>query len=364
MKDVLAAFGLDATRVDVLPFGSGHINKTYRVSPRDPLVSHQFVLQKINTQVFKRPEVIARNHALTAAWLSATAPEYLFLHPIATRGGGSMLIDSGGAWRLLPLVANTVTVDRAESVKQAREAAVQFGRFARMTYGIDLAPFEPSIPDFHNLSLRYRQLDAAIDAAAPARRKLAAPLIDAFLGRSDIVKTYDTIKPALPDRLMHHDTKINNVLLRAGTFEGVCVCDLDTLMPGKVLSDLGDMVRTYVSPVSEEEPDERRVVVRDDYYLALMDGYLSEMRALLTPEEREHLMFAGEFMVYMQGVRFLTDYLNGDVYYPVKHERHNLDRARNQWALLAQLDARRPALQRGIDALLYGQQERQSEARG
>jgi hypothetical protein len=363
MKDVLAAFGLDADRVDVRPFGSGHINKTFRVSSRDPLVSHQFVLQKINTQVFKRPEVIARNHAQTAAWLSATAPEYLFLHPIATRGGGSMLIDSSGAWRLLPFVANTVTVDRADSLKQAREAAVQFGRFARMTDGIDLAQFEPSIPDFHNLSLRYRQLNAAIDAAQPARRKLAQTLIDAFLGRGDIVKTYETLKTALPDRLMHHDTKISNVLLRAGTFEGVCVCDLDTVMPGKVLSDLGDMVRTYVSPVSEEEPNEQLVVVRDEYYLALMDGYLSEMSALLTPEEREHLAFAGEFMVYMQGVRFLADYLNGDVYYPVKHERHNLDRTRNQWALLAQLDARRPVLRREIDALLYAKQERRSEAR-
>jgi hypothetical protein len=137
------------------------------------------------------------------------------------------------------------------------------------------------------------------------------------------------------------------------------VCDLDTVMPGKVLSDLGDMVRTYVCPVSEEEPNEQRVAVRDDYYLALMDGYLSEMSVLLTPEEREHLAFAGEFMVYMQGVRFLADYLNGDVYYPVKHERHNLDRARNQWTLLALLEARRPVLQREIDALLCAQLERQ-----
>jgi hypothetical protein len=363
MKDVLAAFGLDAARVDVQLFGSGHINRTYRVSPRDPLASHQFVLQKINTNVFKRPEVIARNHALTAAWLSATAPEYLFLHPIATRGGGSMLIDSTGAWRLLPFVANTITVDRADSVKQAREAAVQFGRFARMTHGIDLSQFEASIPDFHNLSLRYRQLNSAIDAAQPARRKLAQPLIDAFLSRGDIVKTYEALKTVLPDRLMHHDTKISNVLLRAGSFEGVCVCDLDTVMPGKVLSDLGDMVRTYVCPVSEEEANEQLVTVRDEYYLALLDGYLSEMSALLTVEEREHLVFAGEFLVYMQGVRFLADYLNGDVYYPVKHERHNLDRTRNQWALLAQLDAHRPALQTAVDALLYGKRERQTIGR-
>jgi Ser/Thr protein kinase RdoA (MazF antagonist) len=363
MNWVLAAFGLDPARVDVQPFGNGHINKTYRISVRDAQISQQFVLQQINTRVFKQPQVIARNHMLTGRFLAQSAPEYLFLHPIATADGSTMVHDDAGSWRLLPYIPNTITVDKAESPRQAYEAARQFGRFARMTAEIDLSAFEPAIPDFHNLTLRAAQLQAALASASDDRRTQAAAMTEAYASRLDVVADFVRLQQALPDRLMHHDTKINNALLRAGSYEGVCVCDLDTVMPGKIISDLGDMVRTYVSPVSEDEPDDTRVTVRDEYYAALMDGYLSEMGGLLTPTERAHIAFAGEFLAYMQGVRFLADFLNGDVYYPVKHNRHNLDRARNQWALLVRLTEKRAVLQGIIDACLNANPNAEAIAR-
>ena len=348
MNTVLAAYGLDPQQVNVQPHGSGHINKTYRVSGH--VNGREFILQRINTYVFKQPQVIAKNHRLAHEYLARQFPDYFFLPAMRTLEGADMHYAGDEVWRLLDFVPNTVTLDQADSPRQAYEAAKQFGRFARMVSDIDLAGFAPTILNFHNLTLRFAQLEEAIVAASPERMQYAAPEIDAFLQRAAIAETYATLMAEghLRDRLMHHDTKISNVLLREDSYAGVCVIDLDTLMPGKVISDLGDMVRTYVSPVSEEEPDTARVTVREDYYAALMAGYLSEIGSVLTAAERDHLFFAGQFMVYMQGIRFLADYLNGDLYYPIKYPTHNLNRARNQLALLECLNEKEMSLRRII----------------
>lgn len=353
MQHVLAGFGLDPQQFDVQPFGSGHINKTFLAADRNGGAG--YVLQQINTQIFKQPAIIARNHKLTADFLAERHPSYFFVRAIPAKDGGEMFIDNDTKhWRLLPHIANTYTVDQADTPKQAYEAAKQFGRFAKLTTGIELSTFAPSIPNFHDLSLRYEAFASAIQTGSAERRQAAANAVAAYLALKHIAKTYAGLikNNTLPTRLMHHDTKINNVLLRQGTHAGVCVVDLDTLMPGKVISDLGDMVRTYVSPVSEEERDLGRVVVREDFFLALIDGYLSEVRDALTPAEKAHVFYAGQFMVYMQGIRFLTDFLNGDVYYPIKYPHHNLDRACNQLTLLQRLNEKQDVLQHAIDKCL------------
>lgn len=341
---VLAAYGLEPQRFVVQPFGCGHINKTYLATDRAG--NTHYILQRINTHVFRQPQAIARNHRLAGDYLARTQPDYLFPRIIPTVAGDDLYCDGEGYWRLTPYVPDTIALNEATSPKQAFEAARQFGRLTRLTAEIDLSEFRPTIPDFHNLALRFTSFERAVAAADEARKRKAAELIEAMLAESSIVETYVALmaEGELPDRLMHHDAKINNVLLHQDTFEGVCVIDLDTLMPGKIFSDVGDMVRTYVCPVSEEERDVSRVVVRETYFAALMDGYLSEMRGALTALERELLFYAGEFMIYMQALRFLTDYLAGDGYYPVKYEAHNLDRARNQWALLTALRRKGQAL--------------------
>ncbi|WP_295118185.1 aminoglycoside phosphotransferase family protein [uncultured Chitinophaga sp.] len=348
---IVKAFGLNAADYEMQRFGSGHINSTFLLSGKD---GSKYVLQKINTNVFKEPWVIAKNQRLAADYLATHSPEYLFITPVRTVEGEELFFFEDEYWRLIPFIEGSMSVDQADNPKQAYEAAKEFGKMARLLAGIDMRQFRATIPDFHNLTLRYSAFQDAIRTAPEERKRFSEALIEAFLRFSDIAVTFEKLKtdPDFGDRLMHHDTKINNVLLKKGSFEGLCVCDLDTLMPGKLISDLGDMVRTYVCPVSEEEQDFSRITVRNDYYEALMKGYLSEVGSTLTQTEKEHLFYAGKFMIYMQGIRFLTDYLNGDVYYPIKYAGHNFNRAQNQLTLLEALVAKEKELQQVIDRCL------------
>jgi Ser/Thr protein kinase RdoA (MazF antagonist) len=347
---ILAAFGIREA-VPPLPFGSGHINHTFLIESE---AGTRYVLQKINTAVFTRPEAIANNLRRASNHLLRNHPDYLFITPLPTRDGHELYQENGSYWRLTPFVPNSTSINEASTPAQAYEAARQFGLLARNLNGLDMKPFEPTIPGFHDLSWRYKQFGQALENANPDRKKSAQELIDYFLIKRDLVLTYDEIllNPDVPDRLMHHDTKINNVLLDTEAQRGLCVCDLDTLMPGKVISDVGDMIRTFVSPVSEESTDFDRVRVREEYYQALMEGYLSEMKEVLTDTEKSILFYAGPFLVYMQGLRFLADYLNGDVYYPIKYPEHNLNRAKNQMVLLQDLYAKEEKLQGIISGAL------------
>ncbi len=346
---ILAAFG-----VFPLPephrFGSGHINATFLVEAED---GQKFVLQKINTAIFL-VDAIANNLRLAARHLAKHHPDYLFVGPIPTQMSDEVFDLDGESWRLTPFLRNSTSINEATTPQQAYEAARQFGLLARNLDGLDMSRFEATIPDFHNLSFRYRQFQEALDQTTSERKKAAQEVVDYFLDKKEIVANYESLlqDPDFPDRLMHHDTKINNVLLDTDTQRGLAVCDLDTLMPGKIISDLGDMVRTYVSPVSEESTDFEKVVVREEYYQALVEGYLSEMKAVLTETEKSAIFFSGLFLVYMQGIRFLADYLNGNVYYPVKYPDHNLDRARNQMVLLQDLYAKEEGLRGIIDRAL------------
>jgi hypothetical protein len=347
---ILEGFGLNYEDYRVEKHGSGLINSTFRLHHRASSSTGDMILQRINTHVFKDPYLIVDNHRRAADYLGRTHPDYFFLAPVKARDGRDLFEWKGDYWRMLPYVTETFTVNEASDPKQAFEAARQFGRLARNLYGIELKDFRPSIPNFHNLTLRYSDFQSAVEAAGEQRREHAAELIEGFEGHSRIPITYEELKTDsdFPDRLMHHDTKINNVLLDDKTNEGVCVIDLDTLMPGKLISDLGDMVRTYVSVASEEETDFSRITIREDYYEALMKGYLPELAGTLTHTEQQMVFYAGQFMIYMQGIRFLTDYLKGDVYYPVKYPLHNFNRSKNQLVLLERLNEKESVLKRII----------------
>ncbi|WP_373515714.1 phosphotransferase enzyme family protein, partial [Persicitalea sp.] len=334
---ILAAYGIFPLP-EPRRFGSGHINDTFLVESDSGAC---YVLQKINSRVFD-VGAIASNLRLAAQHMSKHHSDYLFVAPIPTLSGEELVEVDGESWRLTPFVPNSNTINEATSPAQAYESARQFGLLARNLDGLDMAKFQATIPDFHNLSFRFEQFQEAIVRAGEERKIKAQEMITYFLDKKQIVATYENLlqNPDFPDRLMHHDTKINNVLLDTDTQRGLAVCDLDTLMPGKVISDLGDMVRTYVSPVSEESVEFEKVVVREDYYRALVEGYLAEMKEVLTETEKSAIFFSGLFLVYMQGIRFLADYLNGNVYYPTKYPDHNLDRARNQMVLLQDLYAK------------------------
>ncbi|MBW8685508.1 aminoglycoside phosphotransferase family protein [Chitinophaga sp. B61] len=332
MQDILAAYGLEMAECHIQPFGSGLINATWKVSVAD---SH-YILQRINHLVFSKPDLIAQNITTIGQYLQQHHPDYFFVQPVQTINKQEMYITAEGEYfRMQPFVENSHSHDVVNDIQLAYEAAKQFGRFTRLLSGIDVQTMQYPLPDFHNLTLRYQQFEQAIAAGNQERISAAREDIDTVRSYQRLTTIFEDIQqhPDFKIRVMHHDTKISNVLFNAAG-EGLCVIDLDTVMPGYFISDFGDMMRTYLSPVSEEETDLSKVCVRTDYYKAIVQGYISEMGDELSSIEKEHLVYAGQFLVYMQAIRFLTDYFNNDRYYGAKYEHHNLLRARNQLTLL------------------------------
>lgn len=334
---VLNQFFVSSTSLAVKPFGNGLINDTFFIHSD----KNNYVLQKLNTTVFTEPQIIASNLELAGNHLSHNAPEYLFIKPLHTINNEPYAIVHGSYWRLTPFIENSYSIDIIENPEQAYLAAQAFGKLTKHLDGIDAKGFNETISDFHNLSFRFRQFTESIDRTSKDRKHEAANLIANFLSKKNIVTTYEELinNPKMPIRILHHDTKINNVLFDKTTGEAVAVCDLDTLMPGLIISDIGDMFRTSLCPLAEDSTDYENIHIREEIYNAIYEGYLSELSDILTKTEKEHLNFGGEFMIFMQGIRFLTDYLNNDVYYPVKHPKHNFERATNQWVLLSEFQA-------------------------
>lgn len=357
LQSVLSAYNLDIKSLEIEAFGSGLINNTWCVKTSNQV----YILQRINHAVFKKPEDIAANIRLIANHLCAFYPDYFFVSPVKNTEGGDMVVVTDSHlrnledfvnvevkhyFRMFPFVKNSHSKDVVETPKQAYEAAAQFGKFTFLLCshpdasgrGAEIEKLNTTIPQFHDLSLRYTQFQDALEKGNKKRIVEAVDLIRVMEENVDIVQAFEDIKtnPDFKLRVTHHDTKISNVLFDKND-KGLCVIDLDTVMPGYFISDVGDMMRTYLSPVSEEETDFSKIEVRDDFYKAIVKGYFNEMRDELTEVEKQYFFYAGKFMIYMQALRFLTDYLNNDVYYGEKYPKHNLNRAKNQVVLLEKL---------------------------
>lgn len=339
MKEILFQFGLEEKDFQVIPFGSGLINTTWKIE--DKQGNPRYILQKINQRVFKKPEDISFNIRLIDIYLKEHFPEYLFVSPVPAIIGDELVKNNDGVYRLFPFITNSCTIDIVGKPQQAYEAAKQFGKFSRLLSGIDTAHLKIALPDFHNLPLRYQQFEKALETGNKERITQAKELISAIRQNKGIVDEYDSCKQNFITRVTHHDTKISNVLFNEAD-KGLCVIDLDTVMPGYFISDVGDMMRTYLCPVSEEEEDFSKIVIRKDFYDAIVNGYLSEMGAELNDFEKRYFHYAGQFMIYMQAIRFLTDHLNDDVYYGAKYQGHNFVRADNQITLLERLQEFNP----------------------
>lgn len=335
LRSVLPAFGLTDESQKVEAFGSGLINHTWKVTAN----GHEYILQRINQMVFNNPEAIASNINLVAAYLLENYPDYTFVAPVATDQGANLYYSKEeGFFRLFPFVKGSCSIDVVETPEQAFEAAKQFGRFTKLLCGFDCRQLKITIPSFHDLSLRYQHFLSLLEQGNQVRIAESKELINKLVRYSGIADEYQRIinDPSFKLRVTHHDTKISNVLFDKNG-KGLCVIDLDTLMPGYFISDVGDMMRTYLSPVSEEEKDFSKIEVRTEFYRAIVGGYFSEMKDELTEAEKNSFFYAGKFMIYMQAIRFLTDYLNDDRYYGAKYPAHNFVRAGNQVVLLEKL---------------------------
>lgn len=335
-QQVWEYYGLNPANYQVSRAASGHINQTFIVLGKS-LEQLSWVVQRINTQVFTNPGAIAQNIKLADNHLKKHQPDYLFIAPIPNRNGELFSIIDGHYWRLLPYITNTIALDVLQQPLQAYEAAKQFGKLSRNLDGINPEGFQATIPRFHDLEWRKEQFDQALSIADEELKMNASVAIELANQFNSIVKDFSSVKHNLPIRILHHDTKISNALLDKQTFEGKCVIDLDTLMPGYFISDLGDMMRTYLCAYDENEADLAKITIREEYFSAMLKGYLSEMGHILNSTEKTLILFSGKYMIYMQALRFLSDYLEGSIYYPIAYPKHNLDRSMNQFRLLGQL---------------------------
>jgi Ser/Thr protein kinase RdoA (MazF antagonist) len=259
---------------------------------------------------------------------------------VITRDGQKCYRDSrGNWWRMYLFVEGAETYDKIESVRQAFEAARAYAKFQKLLADLPAPRLHETIPNFHNTPMRLERLLEAIQVDSCNRAKEVRSEIEFVERRIGMCgRLLDRhAKGEIPERITHNDTKINNVMLDEKTWEGVCVVDLDTVMPGLALYDFGDMVRSGTAAAAEDEQDLSKVRMRLDMFEALANGYLAEAD-FLTPAEREELVFSGRLITLMIGMRFLTDYLQGDTYFKIKRPNHNLDRCRGQFKMVESME--------------------------
>jgi Ser/Thr protein kinase RdoA (MazF antagonist) len=353
-RDVADAFAIAGPVAAVSPLGGGHINDTFLVEAAGPAGPERLVLQRINAAVFADPDAVMANVERVCAHAQARLAaegqpdaDRRSLRLVPTRAGRGWHVDTdGGRWRAFRFIAGATARDVAVTPRQAHEAAAAFGRFQALLADLPGDRLVETIPHFHDTPRRFADFHAVLARDPLGRAAAARREIDFALAReADAGLIVEAIaRGDIPERISHNDAKFANVLLDDATAEGLCVIDLDTVMPGSPLFDFGDLARTCAATAPEDEPDPGRMGVRPEMFAALMVGFRSATAGVLTPRELELLPAAARLITLEQGVRFLGDWLAGDVYYRCGRPDHNLDRARAQFALVAAFELELPRL--------------------
>ncbi len=355
VRAIAGHFQIAGAFVEAAPYGSGHINDTYCVVFRQGSARVRYIFQRINHHIFKQPAALMENIQRVTTHLAAKIGDeadarrrVLTLMP--TRAGAACHCDAdGNHWRCYLFIEQARTFAAVESAAQACEAAKAFGQFQKLLSDLPAPRLHDTIPDFHHTPKRFAALEQAIAADVANRAAAAKPEIEFALRHQDICHVL--LDANLPERVTHNDTKFNNVMLDDVTGEGICVIDLDTVMPGLALYDFGDMVRTTTSPAKEDERDLSKVTMQLPMFAALARGYLSAANEFLTPAERTFLPFSGKLITLEIGLRFLTDHLAGDVYFKVHRDGHNLDRSRTQFKLVESIEQQEAAMNKLMESL-------------
>ncbi|HDS06237.1 MAG TPA: aminoglycoside phosphotransferase family protein [Bacteroides sp.] len=342
-EEIALQFATRGTIKEVLPHGGGHINDSYRLvnaSEDEP----DYLLQRINHYVFRNVDLLMKNMALVTEHILRVQQERgtgdlhrRTLTIIPTRDGESYLRITDpeeSYWRVLNYIEDHHVFEKAPDPGIAYEGARMFGDFTRMLSGLDASGLGITIPRFHDLKWRISNLRKSIEEDTAVRVKFVEDEIRYIESSLSLMSTVQELgeKGAIPSRVTHNDTKISNVLFD-GNRRGLCVIDLDTVMPGYVHFDFGDGIRTFTNTGEEDDRDPNNVRMDLDMYRAFASGFLESTREVLTRAELDSLVYAGVLFPYEQGVRFLTDYLSGDVYYKTRYKEHNLVRTRAQLKL-------------------------------
>ena len=343
------------------PITDGHMNDTYVVEYLlDDGAVAKYLLQRINTNVFKKPVELMENVMGVTAHLrnkiiavgGDPMRETLTVYP-AKDGKNYVMSDDGGCWRLYNFVDDTYSINELTNPEDFRNAALTFGNFQKLLADYPIDTLHETIPNFHNTPSRFNDLKIAIENNFSGRKEECLSEIEFVLARE---KDCSVITDLLDSGVMslkvtHNDTKLNNVLFDKKTNKGICVVDLDTVMPGSSLYDFGDSIRFGANTAAEDEKDLSKVSLSLEYFKAYVDGYLETAGDSLTKEEVDLLPFASKLLTFECGMRFLADFLNGDVYFKTEYPEHNLVRARTQFKLVADIEAKMDEMTAIVDEI-------------
>ncbi len=356
---VSSRFAVHGDLEEIRPYGNGHIHDTYLASYRHRGCRKRYVHQRINQRVFRDPPVLMGNiqrvtrhlrQKLQQAGVEDLARRSLTLVP-ANDGSSFFREPAGNYWRTYDFVEGASIHDTVDSPRMAFEAARAFGRFQKLLLDLPPPRLDETIPGFHDTELRFGQFLSALERDPRNRAQDAREQIRFAHSFESLIRVLPRLRKQgrLPERVTHNDTKINNVLLDAATGKMLCVIDLDTVMPGLSIHDFGDLMRTGSGTHREDERDLSKVEVEMPLFEALARGYLAETAHFLTSTERQYLPFSGQLIAYELGLRFLTDHLEGDVYFKIRREGQNLDRCRAQFKLVESIQQHQDQMVRLVE---------------
>ena len=347
LSEVIGMFAFPGTFVEAIPYGNGHINDTYRLTFEQSGRLVHYILQQMNRKVFRKPEELMENIEGVTAWLKKKIQENggdiyrETLNVIPSAEGKAWCVDDTGEyWRAYYFIENALCLDQAAGTQDFYESAVAFGHFQRLLSDYPADTLHETIPDFHNTPLRYQALLQAVQADPKGRLKNVSDEMAFFLDHADDYGVAERMKASgeLPLRVTHNDTKLNNIMIDDKTGEGICVIDLDTIMPGLSIFDFGDSIRFGANTAAEDEQDVSKVSLSLPLFESYTKGFLAGCAGSLTRAEVEMLPMGAKLMTLECGIRFLADYLMGDTYFKTAYPEHNLVRARTQIALVADME--------------------------
>jgi len=361
-KEAITNFRIYGDFINAFPYGTGHINSTYKALFSQAGRDVHYLIQRINEKVFKDPVLLMKNVSGICSHLKKRAEEENIedasrkvLTLIPSKNGDSFVRDStGGIWRCYLFIENAAGYDVVENEQQAEEAAKSFGEYLMLLDDYRGERLNETIPDFHNTPKRYTDFISIVESDPYNLVKTAQNEISFFMERKEeaslLINHFK--EGRIPERITHNDTKLNNVLIDSKTNKGLCVIDLDTSMPGLSLYDFGDLVRSSTSPVSEDHKNPADVYMNFNMFTALVNGFLKPGKLFLNEYEIKLLPEGGRLMTLEVGLRFLTDYLNGSTYFKTAYPEHNLVRSRTQIELVKSIEKQKEKMNKYIESVM------------
>lgn len=352
-KDIIDAFSFAGNLTECIPYGKGHINDTYRVTFVEEECTKRYILQKMNHHIFKNPAELMENISGVTSWLKQKIteaggdPERETLNLVETRDGKTYYVDDQGEyWRSYIYIEDATSYDLVKDDHDFYQSAVAFGHFQRLLADYPVEKLHETIADFHNTVKRFETFQDTVKADVCQRAAGVQDEIAFVMEREPLAHTLCDLQEQgkIPLRVTHNDTKLNNIMIDNQTGKGICVIDLDTVMPGLSVNDFGDSIRFGASTAEEDEPDLSKVSFDLHLFEVYVKGFLEGCEGALTDIEMDMLPMGAMLMTFECGMRFLTDYLDGDHYFKVHREGHNLDRCRTQFKLVKDMEEKLPQM--------------------